>query len=399
MSWSLLVSVARCRSLVSPALRAINTLLRCRVQAVDSSRFAKSMNSRSSPARMLSAARLPRQIYLPRVLGMGLGALLIAAALRDQTQPVWVWMVTLIGGFAWQHLAYLHSSRAKQSGRAEKTNLMVDAALTSFALYAIGFSIVPTAIGITLTAMNNLSVGGTRLLAKGGIATLVGLLVGAVFLPFEFRPASSLLVQSATMLLVVLYLIAFAWTMWRMANDLQKSRDALHVLSQTDALSGLKNRGAFESALGAKFAALQTGHGQARMALLFIDLDHFKQINDDSGHAAGDGVLRAMGSALKSEIRQEDIAARYGGDEFVVLLDQADEPAALAFLDRVKTRVRAMALSETSAIGLTWSTGISLFVASIPSPDAWLAQADAALYKVKQRGRGGVVLVQNPGRV
>lgn len=356
------------------------------------------MNLRSSSARTVSAAGLPKQIYLPRVLGMGLGALLICAALRDQTQPAWVWMLTVFGGFGWPHLAYLHSSRAEKSGRAEKTNLMIDAALTSFALYAIGFSIVPTAIGITLTAMNNLSVGGIRLWVNGCIATLAGILVTAVFLPFEFRPESSLLVQTATMLLVVMYLIAFAWTMWRMANDLQKSRDALQVVSQTDALSGLKNRGAFASALSDKFAALQGEHGQTRTALLFIDLDHFKQINDESGHAAGDDVLRAMGLALNAETRQEDIAARYGGDEFAVLLDQADEPAALAFLDRVKNRIQRMALFGHSAKPLTWSTGVSLFVATIPSPDAWLAEADAALYKVKQRERGGVVLVKNPGQ-
>lgn len=356
------------------------------------------MNSKSSSARTLSAARLPKQIYLPRVLGMGLGALCILAALRDLTKPDWVWMLTFLGGFAWPHLAYLHSSRAKKSGRAEKFNLMIDAALTTFALYAIGFSIVPSAIGITLPAMNNLAVGGARLWAKGCIATLAGLMVTAVFLPLEFHPASSLLVQSATMLLVVMYLISFAWTMWRMANDLQKSRDALHVLSQTDALSGLRNRGAFESALGEKFAALQTGDAEARTALLFIDMDHFKRINDESGHAAGDSVLRAMGWALQSEICEQDIAARYGGDEFAVLLDQAEEPDALAFLDRVKTRIQATALFENSEFPLTWSTGISLFVASMPSPGTWLAQADAALYKVKESERGGVVLVRNPGK-
>ena len=356
------------------------------------------MNSKSSSARMLSAARLPKQIYLPRVLGMGLGSLGISAALWHQTPPDWVWMVTFIGGFVWPHFAYLHSSRAKRPGRAEKSNLMIDAALTSFALYAIGFSIVPSTIGLTLPAMNNLAVGGARLWAKGCIATSAGLMVGAVFLPLEFRPDSSLLVQSAFMLLVVIYLIAFAWTMWRMANDLQKSQDALHMLSQTDALSGLKNRSAFESALGEKFSALQAGHGKPQTALLFIDLDRFKQINDESGHAAGDSVLRAMGLALKSEIREEDIAARYGGDEFAVLLDQADEPGALAFLDRVKTRIQATALFENSATPITWSTGIALFVASMPSPDAWLAQADAALYRVKQRERGGVILVENAGR-
>ena len=346
---------------------------------------------------MVSAARLPKQIYLPRVLGLGLGALCIIAAMWDQTQPDWVWMVTFIGGFAWPHLAYLHSSRAKRPGRAEKLNLMMDAALTSFALYAIGFSIVPSAIGITLTAMNNLAVGGARLWAKGCIATLAGVMVGALFLPFDFRPTSSLLVQSATMLLVIAYLIVFAWTMWRMANNLQRSQDALHMLSQTDALSGLKNRGAFEDALGEVFAVLQASHGEARAALLFIDMDHFKRINDESGHAAGDDVVRAMGLALRSGIRSEDIAARYGGDEFAVLLDQGDEAAALAFLNRLKNKIQENVLFSNSSHPLTWSTGVSLFAASMPSPTAWVAQADAALYKVKQRERGGVILVQKQG--
>ena len=271
---------------------------------------------------------------------------------------------------------------------------MIDAALTSFAVYAIGFSIAPSVIGITLTAMNNLSVGGARLWAKGCIATLAGLMVTAGFLPLEFHPNSSLLVQSSSVLLVVMYLVAFAWTMWRMANSLQENRDALHVLSQTDALSGLRNRGAFESALGEKFAALKTGQYKTRTALLFIDMDHFKRINDESGHAAGDAVLRAMSRALKSEIRKDDIAARYGGDEFAVLLDQTDEPAALAFLERIKSGIQTTVLFENSTIPLTWSTGVSMFVASMSSPGAWLAQADAALYQVKQRERGGVILVQ-----
>ena len=100
---------------------------------------------------------------------------------------------------------------------------------------------------------------------------------------------------------------------------------------------------------------------------------------------------------MKPELREEDVEARYGGDEFAVLLDQADEPAALAFLDRVRTRFQASELFENSAIPLTWSTGISLFDPSIGSPHIWLAHADAALYRVKQCERGGVMLTQNAG--
>ena len=139
--------------------------------------------------------------------------------------------------------------------------------------------------------------------------------------------------------------------------------------------------------------------GQATAALLLIDMDHFKRINDERGHAAGDAVVRAIGLALNSSTRQGDTAARYGGDEFAVLLNQADAPDALAFLDRMKKRIQAMDMSNPSITALSWSTGIALFDPSVPSIDAWMAQADAALYKVKKRGRGGVVVVENGERV
>ncbi len=352
------------------------------------------MSSTPLVTRINRASRLPKQIYLPRVLGMCLGSLCIGAALWDKTRPNWVWVVLLFGGLIWPHLAYLYSSRAKRPGRAEKSNLMTDAALTSFSMYAIGFGIVPSVIGITLTAMNNLAVGGERLWVKGCVATAFGIGVGALFLPWEFHPTSSLMVQAATVSLAAIYLIAFGWTMWCMARHLEKSRDALHTLSQTDALSGLKNRGAFETALSEKFAELQTTQGQASAALLLIDMDHFKRINDERGHAAGDAVVRAVGLALKFATRQEDTAARYGGDEFVVLLDRADEPDALAFLERMKDHIQAMAQFDTPSTALSWSTGIALFDPSLASTDAWVAQADDALYKVKKRGRGGVVIVE-----
>ena len=91
---------------------------------------------------------------------------------------------------------------------------MADAALTSFAMYAIGFSIVPSVIGITLTVMNNLAVGGARLWVKGCVATLFGIGTGALLLPWEFHLTSSLLVQAASLSLAAIYLIAFGWTMW-----------------------------------------------------------------------------------------------------------------------------------------------------------------------------------------
>jgi diguanylate cyclase (GGDEF)-like protein len=161
--------------------------------------------------------------------------------------------------------------------------------------------------------------------------------------------------------------------------------------AETDPLTGVLNRRSLIERLDAACA-----RARARglpIALLFIDLDHFKQINDSFGHQAGDACLRAIIDPIHAELRQSDMIGRYGGEEFVVVLSSADAAAAIPIAQRILERVAGVRVDGFgAAIGLTCSIGI----AASDTLGVWgehlIARADAAVYLAKRRGRNQVQL-------
>ncbi len=180
-------------------------------------------------------------------------------------------------------------------------------------------------------------------------------------------------------------------------NDITARKEAeeqIRRLSMHDALTGLPNREHYTVRM--KQAIYRADRNAAKVAVLFVDLDGFKKVNDLYGHAAGDEVLLAVGERLLRCVRKSDLVARIGGDEFVVMLaDLADASDAAGVAEKI---VRALsrpfrAAGEVCRIGA--SVGISVYPEDCPalSPEAaafgLLAQADAAMYAVKRAGRGG----------
>lgn len=154
----------------------------------------------------------------------------------------------------------------------------------------------------------------------------------------------------------------------------------------TDPLTGLVNRRGFEEALERELArAARTG---APVALVVFDLDHFKQLNDTHGHAAGDRALVAFAKLLRRSARRGDVLARIGGEEFAAILYDADANAALAFAERVVERQRA---GDREA-PLTVSAGVAAATPPLPSRDQLFEAADRALYAAKRAGRARVRL-------
>ena len=159
--------------------------------------------------------------------------------------------------------------------------------------------------------------------------------------------------------------------------------------AQTDPLTGVLNRRSLIERLDAACA-----RARARglpIALLFIDLDHFKQINDSFGHQAGDACLRAIIEPIQAELRQSDVIGRYGGEEFVVILSSADATAAHPVAQRILERVADVRVhGYGDPIGLTCSIGI----ATSDTLGVWgehlLARADAAVYVAKHAGRNRI---------
>ena len=127
--------------------------------------------------------------------------------------------------------------------------------------------------------------------------------------------------------------------------------------------------------------------------MLFLDIDHFKQINDSHGHAAGDACLCAVTEAVHEELTQTDRAGRYGGEEFLVVLRGNSARTALRVAERIVARAAALRVpSGDNLIALTVSIGVAVRDAGVPSVDALVEHADAAQYGAKSEGRNRVVV-------
>jgi diguanylate cyclase (GGDEF)-like protein len=161
-------------------------------------------------------------------------------------------------------------------------------------------------------------------------------------------------------------------------------------LAARDGLTGLYNRRAFAELLVQAIAREDRQSG--RLALLLADLDHFKKLNDTYGHPAGDAALRGAAHVLASHLRKGDQGARFGGEEFVVILPGTDEAGAVNLAERVRAALQKHRLVfEGARIGLTASFGLAVWPADGPDADALVAAADRALYAAKEGGRNQVV--------
>jgi diguanylate cyclase (GGDEF)-like protein len=159
----------------------------------------------------------------------------------------------------------------------------------------------------------------------------------------------------------------------------------------TDGLTGLPNKRAVTDALQRLFAQASTV--RTPLALLLLDLDHFKQVNDLRGHQVGDQVLASVGAVLRTALRGLDFVGRTGGEEFVVLLPDTDIQAALNIAERVRAAIDEMTLPG-SDVTVTGSIGVAVFPDHASTPDRLERLADAALYVAKQQGRNRVQLAE-----
>lgn len=176
----------------------------------------------------------------------------------------------------------------------------------------------------------------------------------------------------------------------RIAQQLHDQREQLAMLSLTDSLTGVPNRRAFEIQFPHMLGLADRGHV---IALVLLDVDHFKRINDRLGHAAGDQALIALARTLKALSRSADMTSRLAGDEFTVLLSGLDERGVMAWYqrlaDRFRSELRAAGLDVDGTIsaGHTWLQSMAG-----DSIGKALARADNALYQAKERGRAQLVL-------
>lgn len=173
----------------------------------------------------------------------------------------------------------------------------------------------------------------------------------------------------------------------RLQEALRRAIRDLTQMSQTDPLTGLANRRAFMTRSEHEYARADRYKG--KLALILLDIDDFKRVNDTYGHLAGDDVLRAVATVLTRGLRATDLAARYGGEEFAILLPETDQKSALRVAERYRSEVQKLSFKfDSKDVSIT----ISLGVAALPENhttglEDFLRKADTALYAAKETGK------------
>ncbi len=175
----------------------------------------------------------------------------------------------------------------------------------------------------------------------------------------------------------------------RLVFELDRTRQRLTVLATHDDLTGVHNRRHFMDVVQREWDRARRYATPA--ALLLIDADHFKRVNDSHGHLCGDELLRCIARIVAQQLRQADVLARFGGEELIVFLPHTDPLGALDVAERIREKVQALAVPwQASTVGTTVSIGVAPLRAELPSLDWMIHEADTALYAAKSDGRNCV---------
>jgi diguanylate cyclase (GGDEF)-like protein len=225
-----------------------------------------------------------------------------------------------------------------------------------------------------VTSMRSLS----RSLLYPVVGALLGSGVGGLVLLLRRVHADPVTLAAVCALLATIVFVVVGRIVGRREDELRES-------AARDALTGLANRRVFERRLAGDLReALATGRS---LALLVLDVDEFKRLNDVGGHAAGDAALRMLADCLRRSCRSHDLPARFGGDEFVVLLPWTTAAEATTVAHRLRSTLAESAPHITVSIGVS-----DLSRCGAPRPDSLFAAADRALYLAKARGKDQVVV-------
>jgi diguanylate cyclase (GGDEF)-like protein len=259
----------------------------------------------------------------------------------------------------------------------------------------------PFAFGLILMA-GNISLGLRFVFALG--STVLALLIAMVFMVhLSVMPDSARMFAIGQLLGTAVFTLVAGFRIERGARQsyllmlreeirseaATRSAQAFALASRTDALTGLANRRAFDVELSRLWLGMHTHQG--RLAAILVDIDHFKRYNDCHGHPAGDECLRQVAAAMRAAVRDGDLIARVGGEEFVVLLPGASVEALKAAAERLRRSVEDLGLphdGQGDQKVVTISLGAALAEASSPLDEHGLIQAaDTALYEAKRHGR------------
>jgi diguanylate cyclase (GGDEF)-like protein len=368
------------------------------------------LDPRDEIARSVRTDRL-EQLFVqsaPAVLGSFLAAVMLCwlGWERFDQQRVMVWMTLLGLSTSVRTAMFFAYLRAPANQRtAERwewrywVTLMLSAAIWGWGAFAV----MPAddALGQTLIMLFAVGMSVSAVSCYSSYRNMTLVSMGLVLLP----STGWLLLQPSTLQQgIALAVLVFAWfvvsatqslssaltTAWRLKHEMQRAHRLAMVASCTDELTGLNNRRAFFDNASAQHVRCR--EAGTFMAVLMLDVDHFKQINDTFGHAAGDQVLKRIGAAISASLRDNDIAGRLGGEEFAILLPNTPPDTAIEVAERLRALIAKLRVNDEHPV--TASIGLAFAKAPASELGALLSSADSAMYLSKVSGRNRVTVAE-----
>jgi len=343
-----------------------------------------------SDRKHASSLRLIGRVYWPRIIGLAIAAIAIAVSLRDTNPALWLLILLFSFGFIWPHVAHYWAKKSSEPFTSEKINLYIDAFFMGFWVPFISFNLVPSIAILGMHLLSIISVLGFRMTILGFVVECLGILVGCAIIGVNVQLDSNLLSVLISLPMLTFYPLFVGNMSYRLSYKLSAKKSQLERLSRTDALTGLNNRMYLEEQLEKLFK--QNKREQSKACFIFIDVDHFKAINDQYGHIVGDKVLQKIAELIKHNVREVDICGRYGGEEFCILMPNAHLDEAKKTSERIRLHIERSILDAEHHITGSVSLGVAETTNAMVDYSAWLALADKAQYKAKEQGRNRTVV-------
>lgn len=362
---------------------------------------------------------LVRMHYRMRTVAFAMMFGVIALHVGGDTKSTGFWGLMILLFLVYPHAQYLRTRRLDDPTAGELRNLRTDSVFLGMGVATVGFPVWITFAGLLGTLSNNTANKGWTGIVETLVAFPGGALLACLLWGFNFQPATDWVTTLCCIAGLTFYLTSLGQVAFTRIQRLRMTREALQVRERElmdvndalhknlreidelqeqlreqanrDPLTGLYNRRYLDSTLERELSRCKRdGHS---LALILIDIDHFKQVNDTYGHQAGDEILLRLSALLGSMARAGDVACRYGGEEFLLLMPTMP-------LISAQERAEALRLSFGNLdvpfgdfrLRATVSIGIAAYPGHGTSSDELIRHADTALYRAKRLGRNRVEL-------
>ena len=323
--------------------------------------------------------RFVSRIFRMRLLGLGAGCVAVGGVLYEQHAAWYWWALLIFDGYVWPFLARCHSRDPLQ---AERRNLLLDSMAGGLWIAVMQLNLLVSVLLAVMLSADKVGVGGWRFLARTATGQLIAFVTTWTLLGFPFQPETSMLTILLSIPFMTAYPLALSTVAYALGRKVARQNKYLERLSRLDPLTGLPNRRQWDEAASSEFIRALRNDRDA--ALLVLDIDHFKQINDEFGHPVGDLVLKQLAGALQASVREVDTPGRFGGDEFGVVLTEATPEQAFEIAERIRANICS------ATVKFTVSIGIAAIDSRLENAGEWIRCADQALYLAKRDGRNRI---------